>query len=213
MFLKYLNIFIYNIIMAQFDETQFNICGETQNMIHYKGKIFSILYPIEQIEEDIENNCLNCQIYGSWNGCIIMRCINCDKNGCGSIYKGVEINSINLNSANNTYLKGIDWSKIGDKYIEDSELLNLNKLELLQTKETEYVIERTSFPYTCTPIELSETISEEEEEEEEYEIQNKIKIFLDDSDDSDDSDTTYSDLPNLIPNLIDKTDENNNIIL
>ena len=106
--------------MAQYDETQMHICGAKSNMINYKGRVFSILYPREQIEEDIEINCKNCEYFGGWNGCQIMRCVNCDVSGNGALMKGVELHAQSIHSASNTYLKGVDWDTIGDKDLEDS---------------------------------------------------------------------------------------------
>ena len=115
--------------MSQYDETQFYICGEKNNMINYKGKVFSILYPRDQIEEDIVNNCLNCELYGSWNGCQIMRCMNCDTNGCGAKLQGNELNADHPLSANNTYLKDVDWTTIGDIYLSPIYLRGLQEEE------------------------------------------------------------------------------------
>jgi hypothetical protein len=157
--------------MAQFDDSQFYICGKNHNIINYKGKLFSILYPKDQIEEDIINNCLNCEYYGSWNGCQIMRCINCDKYGCGAVDKGIELNSNIENSVNNTYLKDIDWSQIGDTDIEDSKSLFINKenifLEIIREKK--YIVNTINFPYTCVQLKFYDITDEEEEEEEEDE--------------------------------------------
>ena len=106
--------------MAQFDETQFYICGGKSNMFNYKNKRYSIFMPIEQIVHMSENDCKNCETFGSWNGCIVMYCINCDPNGCGAAYYGQEKNKEHPLSATSTYLKDVDWSKIGDIYLEDS---------------------------------------------------------------------------------------------
>ena len=106
--------------MAQYDETQFNICGEKNNMINYKGKVFTRLMPIEQIVHMSEQDCKNCETYGSWNGCIVMYCGNCDPNGCGAKLQGIELNADTPLSAYNTYLKDVDWTTIGDIHLEDS---------------------------------------------------------------------------------------------
>jgi hypothetical protein len=138
--------------MTQFDETQFNICGAKSNMINYKGRVFSILYPREQIEEDIDFNCKNCEYYGSWNGCQIMRCTNCDVSGNGALMKGVELNSQWLHSATNTYLKGVDWDTIGDKDLEDSHHIEssaLNDVFIIHNIDFKYKIDRTQLPYKC----------------------------------------------------------------
>ncbi len=142
--------------MSQYDETQFYICGEKNNMINYKGNVFSILYPRDQIEEDIVNDCLNCKIYGSWNGCQIMRCINCDTFGCGAINKGVEFNGENPLSANQTYLKGVDWSQIGDTELENSaEICGLRDSLLIQIVDNKtYLIDMRELPYLCVPFDL-----------------------------------------------------------
>ena len=106
--------------VAQYDETQFYICGEKNNMINYKGKVFTRLMPIEQIVHMSEQDCTNCETFGSWNGCIVMYCMNCDPNGCGAKYQGIEFNADTPLSAYNTYLKDVNWTTIGDIHLEDS---------------------------------------------------------------------------------------------
>jgi hypothetical protein len=131
-------------------------------MINYKGKVFSILYPRDQIEEDIVNNCLNCELYGSWNGCQIMRCMNCDTNGCGAKLQGNELNADHPLSANNTYLKDVDWTTIGDIYLENSYEKYLSSIYSQSYPEEEYEQEE----------------EQEYEQEEEQEEEEMIKVFL-----------------------------------
>ena len=151
--------------MAQFDETQFNICGEKNNMINYKGKVFTRLMPIYRIKSISENNCLNCEIHGSWNGCIIMYCINCDPFGCGAISNGVECNPLHPNSATKTYLRNVDLNTIGDIALEDSKKIYGN-ISLIQSEDIDW-------------IKLSKEFSDEEGEEEEGEEEEEhIQVFL-----------------------------------
>jgi len=180
--------------MSQFDETQFYICGDKSNMLNYKGKVFSILYPRDQIEEDIVNNCSNCEYFGSWNGCQIMRCVNCDKNGCGAFIKGVELNTFNSCSASNTYLKDVNWSAIGDKNIEDTDMLNKteDKISLIEILQERYILDMRDHPYKCININdiifpefknayeqvLADEDQEREDQEGEDQEEEKINIFL-----------------------------------
>lgn len=145
MLLLFLNKIINK--MAQFDENQMYICGSNNNMINYKGKVYSRLIPIEQIELMSKKCCKNCEYYGSWNGCIIMWCMSCCPNGCGAINVGVEYNAKNHLSARSTYLKNIDWNTIGDINLQDSEQIykknvkedddysDMPKLELIPIEE------------------------------------------------------------------------------
>ena len=115
------------ITMSQYDESQCYPVGP--NMVSYKCELFSVHFPRHLYEFVL--NCENCKYYGKWNGCIIMQCINCasgensdckpyDMSKYGAIGIGIEFNSVHPNSASSTYLKGIDWTTLGDIHLENS---------------------------------------------------------------------------------------------
>ena len=134
--------------MTQFDETQFYICGEKSNMINYKGNVYTRLMPIEQIVHMSEQDCKNCETFGSWNGCIVMYCGNCDSNGCGAKHQGQELNTEHLLSANSTYLKDVDWTTIGDITLEDSYKINFLPVENQFKENKDYPEYRDTFVAT-----------------------------------------------------------------
>ena len=172
--------------MAQYDENQMHICGEKNNMINYKGKVFSILYPRDQIEEDIKHNCKNCEYYGSWNGCQIMRCVDCNTTGNGALMKGTELNSSGPLSAVNTYLKEVDWDTIGDKALEDSHQIECELHQHIFVHNFEYMIDRNQAPYTYTLFEPGVTFYEnmdcqygwEDEDQEDEAADDNIQVFI-----------------------------------
>jgi hypothetical protein len=140
--------------MAQFDETQMNVCGVKNNMVNYRGELFSIHMPLINMQRFIKNDCSNCKKYARWQGCIIGLCTNCemDYTGCGFKDIGLECNSNFKQSANNTYLKGVNWNEIGDTDL-DCNSINIEKdvdYVIHPTKEEVYFKDTRKLPYTYT---------------------------------------------------------------
>ena len=180
--------------MAQIDESQFYVCGVNNNMINYRGELFSRHMPLELIEYFIENGCcVNCKMFASWNGCIIGLCVNCANynsitNGCGFIDIGVELNSNYPESANNTYLKNVNWEGLGDVELDilRPEIKKEQVFEIIQNSV--YVIDRIELPYTCVFFskysedgEHTEVNKEDDDEETEEDRNQRYKIFYEEA--------------------------------
>ena len=154
--------------MAQFDETQMNVCGVNNNMVNYRGELFSIHMPLSKMQRFIKNECSNCKKYARWQGCIIGLCTNCevDYTGCGFMNIGIELHSNFKQSANNTYLKGVNWNEIGDTDLDCYSGSNLEKeaqFIIHPNKKEVYLEDRTKLPYTCTFYSTRDEFSREYE--------------------------------------------------
>jgi len=144
--------------MSQYDESQCYPVGP--NMVSYKGELFSVHFPRHLYDSVIE--CLNCKYFGKWNGCIIMQCTNCCSENetdempiCyGAIDVGVEAFPNHKNSPSSTYLKDVDWSTLGDVYLENSIELcsHLPQLNIVAIHDRMYLFNRLSVPYRFTEI-------------------------------------------------------------
>ncbi len=168
--------------MAQFDETQMNVCGVKNNMINYRGELFSIHMPLINMQRFIKNDCSNCKKYARWQGCIIGLCTNCemDYTGCGFKDIGLECNSNFKQSANNTYLKGVNWNEIGDTDL-DCNSINIEKevhFVIHPTKEEVYVKDTTKLPYTYTFYSTRDELNKDETPEDRLQ---KIQEYCDEA--------------------------------
>lgn len=69
--------------MAQFNPREFVICGDNRQYYSYDGELYTKTFPKEWAENHASgtgpNDCMNCLIYGSFNGVFIGYCINCSK--------------------------------------------------------------------------------------------------------------------------------------
>ena len=158
--------------MSQYDESQCYPVGP--NMVSYKGELFSVHFPRHLYDSVIE--CLNCKYFGKWNGCIIMQCTNCCSENesdempiCyGAIDVGVEAFPNHKNSPSSTYLKDVDWSTLGDVYLENSLELcaHLPQIDVVSIHDRMYLFNRVSVPYRFTEITNTEM-----EQMQEYEME------------------------------------------
>lgn len=139
--------------MDQIDESQLYVCTML-NLASKHGEVFTIYYPRDWIDQDLENNCQKCKTLGSWQGYRIARCTEHCKNGCGMIDVGVEYNVNSPNSATNTYLKGVNWEKeLGDiDFGETHKQMQAAhpKPERREYNGEWYIIDRSQLPYTMT---------------------------------------------------------------
>jgi hypothetical protein len=102
----------------------------------YDGELYTRTFPHNWAETHLKNTgpkeCKQCGKYGSWNGVFVAYCIDCanrykenGRNGRGNgvyIYETMqEVCPNTLYSAFNTYLYNVDFDKIGDKCMLDSE--------------------------------------------------------------------------------------------
>jgi hypothetical protein len=133
-------------------------------MVSYKGELFSVHFPHHLYDSVLE--CLNCKYFGKWNGCIIMQCANCCSENepdempiCyGAIDIGVEAFPNHKNSPSSTYLKGVDWTTLGDVFLENTVELcaHLPKIDVVAINNRMYLFNRSSVPYTFHEISNNE---------------------------------------------------------
>ena len=139
--------------MDQINESQLYVCTML-NLASKHGEVFTIYYPRDWIDQDLENNCQKCKTLGSWQGYRIARCTEHCENGCGMIDVGVEYNVNSPNSATNTYLKGVNWEKeLGDiDFGETHKQMQAvhPKPERREYNGEWYIIDRSQLPYTMT---------------------------------------------------------------
>ena len=171
--------------MSQFDETQMNMCGVKNNMVNYRGELFSIHMPLSKMQRFIKNDCSNCRLYARWQGCIIGLCTNCevDYTGCGFLNIGIEFNSNFEQSANNTYLKGVNWDEIGDTDLDcySSSLEKEAQFIIHPNKKDVYLEDNTKLPYTCTFFSNYDEFTEQYEKSKEGNHLQKIQEFCDEA--------------------------------
>jgi hypothetical protein len=139
--------------MSQSDESQLYVC-KMLNYASKHGEIFTLYYPREWIDQDLENNCQKCKTFGSWQGYRIARCTDHCENGCGMIDVGVEYNVQSPNSATNTYLKDVNWrTELGDIDFGEThkQMQAVHPMpERREYKGEWYIIDRSQCPYTMT---------------------------------------------------------------
>lgn len=151
--------------MAQPQSTT-NVNHETRFYHNYDGsmkfykydtELYAPTFPLEWAKNHFPETgpecCKMCKTFGFWNGVFVGYCAKCaeqykGKRGNGFIFYGEEkTNKKNENSAFFTYLKDVDFDKIGDKNSFDSAavIAEINSYEPECKEEYEWTVEGNGY--------------------------------------------------------------------
>jgi len=119
--------------MAQYNPLEVVFCGDNRQYYSYDEELYTGTFPTEWAKTHLfgtgPKECKNCESYGMWNGVFVGYCANCALfvyNGergrglMGLLKENTSKNAKSSPSIFETYLKGVDLHKIGDKDFMDS---------------------------------------------------------------------------------------------
>jgi hypothetical protein len=139
--------------MAQFNPKEFvyHYCNGKPAYYSYDEELYCGTFPTFWAENHLPGtgpkHCVNCAIYGSWNGVFIGYCANCahyeynGERGRGLIDIGEENNDIvvaNFPSIFDIYLKDVSLDDVGDKDFMDTTIEELYQDVDLDEVNTHY---------------------------------------------------------------------------